>query len=105
MKAPMDREAPADYMEVVRQAPVVRGLGAKLDGIIQHIKHIKETSNGKCVVFSQWSEVLGLLATGLEKNQIGFVHFGKSRREDSVVKFREDPAINVILLHARSHSR
>jgi E3 ubiquitin-protein ligase SHPRH len=83
---------------------IIEGQGAKLDSIIRHIKYIKNASNGKCVVFSQWSKVLDMLRTGLNENQIQCIMLSSGANKASVTKFQEDPNINVILLHARSHS-
>ncbi|KAG0172397.1 hypothetical protein DFQ30_010533 [Apophysomyces sp. BC1015] len=96
--------ASSELLAQIGRCRIKEGLGAKMDSIIRHIKFIKETTNGKCVVFSQWNQVLGLLGEGLQKNQIGFVDFAKSRLTGGLLKFRDDPDTNVILLHARSHS-
>ncbi|KAG2182769.1 hypothetical protein INT44_005749, partial [Umbelopsis vinacea] len=80
--------------------------GAKLDTIIKHIKYIKKTDEeGKCVIFSQWRTVLDILAGGLRRNDIGYVEFGKAKnQQQSVLQFRNDPNISVILLNARTQS-
>ena len=80
-------------------------LGAKLDSIIRHIKYIIHSCNGKSVVFSQWKDVLNLLADGLKKNGINFVRVDNTVRDDRIKQFSEDPNIHVILLHSRSQSR
>lgn len=81
--------------------------GAKLDTIIKHIQHIIQTTgDGKCVVFSQWKTVLEILSGGLKRNNIGFVEFGRTKnQQQSVLQFRNDPDISVILLNARTQSR
>lgn len=83
---------------------IIEGQGAKLDSIIRHIKYIKNSTNGKCVVFSQWSRALDMLKNGLNENQIKFIGLSAGANKACVAKFQEDPSINVILLHARSHS-
>jgi E3 ubiquitin-protein ligase SHPRH len=81
--------------------------GAKLDTIIKHIQYIRQiTEDGKCVIFSQWRTVLDILAGGLRRNDIGYVEFGKAKnQQQSVLQFRNDPNISVILLNARTQSR
>ncbi|KAI8391090.1 SNF2 family N-terminal domain-containing protein [Radiomyces spectabilis] len=96
---------PSDVMRKIETCNIKEGLGAKLDAIVRHIKYIKETTNGKCVVFSQWSAVLRLLASGLETNDISAVNFTSTRQQEGLQAFREDPNVNVLLLHARSHAR
>ncbi|KAF7730796.1 hypothetical protein EC973_001314 [Apophysomyces ossiformis] len=103
-QALLNDTAPNELLAQIGKCRIKEGLGAKMDSIVRHIKFIKETTNGKCVVFSQWSQVLNLLAESLQKNGIGFVDFAKSRLSGGLTKFREDPETNVILLHARSHS-
>ncbi|KAI8141209.1 SNF2 family N-terminal domain-containing protein [Fennellomyces sp. T-0311] len=99
-----DQEISTKLMEQIDRCEIVEGLGAKLDSIIRHIKYIIATSNGKSVVFSQWKDVLNLIADGLTKNGINFVRVDKTVRDDRIKQFREDPDIHVILLHARSQS-
>ncbi|CAO3587752.1 unnamed protein product [Absidia cylindrospora] len=93
-----------DTLRQIEQVPIKEGLGAKLDSVIRHIKYIQQTNNGKCLVFSQWNRLLGLLANGLKSNSIGYVDLIAGKQDDSIVRFRSDPSINVMLLHSRSHS-
>ncbi|CAO3623403.1 unnamed protein product [Cunninghamella echinulata] len=88
----------------IKNVVIKEGLGAKLDSIIKHIKYIQMKNNGKCIVFSQWNRVLGLLSSGLKKNNIEFVDIASGRKDDDIIRFKQDPSINVILLHARSQS-
>lgn len=62
-------------------------------------------NNGKCVVFSQWKNVLSLLSNGLAKNNIKFVDIATGSKDKDIIQFKNDPSINVILLHARTQSR
>lgn len=91
-------------IDKINTQSIEKGQGAKLDSIIRHIKYIKSSSNGKCVVFSQWTRVLDLLKIGLDKNGIQSISLSGGVNKTSVAKFQEDPNINVILLHARSQS-
>ncbi|CAO3663847.1 unnamed protein product [Umbelopsis ramanniana] len=97
---------PASTFSNILSMPIKGGLGAKLDTIIKHIKYIKQTDEeGKCVIFSQWRTVLDILAGGLRRNNIGYVEFGKAKnQQQSVLQFRNDPNISVILLNARTQS-
>jgi SNF2 family DNA or RNA helicase len=93
-----------DLIERINTQSITEGQGAKLDSIIRHIKYIKTSSNGKCVVFSQWSKVLDMLKAGLTTNGIQCVTLSGGVNKSNVSKFQNDPNINVILLHARSQS-
>ncbi|KAG2220208.1 hypothetical protein INT45_002800 [Circinella minor] len=100
----VDREIPNELLNQINQYAIEEGLGAKLDSIIRHIKYIIHSSNGKSVVFSQWKDVLNLLADGLKKNGINFVKVDNTVRDDRIKQFSDDPSIHVILLHSRSQS-
>ncbi|KAI8089837.1 SNF2 family N-terminal domain-containing protein [Halteromyces radiatus] len=93
-----------DTLEDIRKVSIEEGLGAKLDSVIRHIKYLQQTTNGKCLVFSQWNRILGLLSEGLKRNNIGFVNIASGPKDDDIVRFKEDETINVMLLHARSQS-
>ncbi|CAO3645911.1 unnamed protein product [Cunninghamella blakesleeana] len=88
----------------IKEVIIHEGLGAKLDSIVKHIKYIKMKNNGKCIVFSQWKNVLNLLSSGLTKNDIRFVDIVTSNKDKEILAFKNDPSINVILLHARTQS-
>jgi E3 ubiquitin-protein ligase SHPRH len=81
--------------------------GAKLDTLLKHIQYmIENDKEAKCVVFSQWRTVLDIVSGGLRRNNIGYVEFGKAKnQQQSVLEFRSDPNIHVILLNARTQSR
>ncbi|KAI8971976.1 SNF2 family N-terminal domain-containing protein [Mycotypha africana] len=93
-------------IQKIGRQKIVEGQGAKLDSILRHIKYIKVTTQGKCVVFSQWTKVLEMLSLGLKRNGIKYVQLnsGSSTNKNTVTKFQNDPDISVILLHARSQS-
>ncbi|KAI9255053.1 SNF2 family N-terminal domain-containing protein [Phascolomyces articulosus] len=100
----VDKEISNELLGRISQCAIEEGLGAKLDSIIRHIKYIISSSNGKSVVFSQWGDVLNLIADGLKKNNINFVRVDNTVRDDRIKQFSEDPNIHVILLHSRSQS-
>ncbi|KAL7316270.1 hypothetical protein PS15m_005389 [Mucor circinelloides] len=95
-------------IQEIKKQQISSSQGAKIDSIIRHIKYIKEKSNGKCVVFSQWTKVLTMLKTGLQANGIQCTNIdagaGSAASKNKVAKFQQDPNMNVILLHARSQS-
>lgn len=93
-----------ELIQRINTQTIIPGQGAKLDSIIRHIKFIKNDTNGKCVVFSQWSKVLDMLRTGLNENGIKCITLSSGANKSTVTKFQDDATINVILLHARSQS-
>ncbi|KAI7887884.1 SNF2 family N-terminal domain-containing protein [Mucor mucedo] len=99
------REQLNTLIQNINTVNIIPGQGAKLDSIIRHIKFIKNESNGKCVVFSQWVQVLEMLNKGLNINGVKCVTLNKgANNSDIVSSFQKDENINVILLHARSQS-
>ncbi|KAI9313069.1 SNF2 family N-terminal domain-containing protein [Dichotomocladium elegans] len=88
----------------INEEQIVGGLGSKLDSIIRHIKYIIRNTGGKSVVFSQWKDVLHLIAGGLKKNKIESIQLDGVVRDDRIRRFRDDPNTHVLLLHARSQS-
>ncbi len=59
------------------------------------------------LVFSQWASQLQIVAHALTENEIEFLSFdsGKGKKRwDAALKFREDPRVNVFLLHGKSQS-
>ncbi|KAI7898240.1 SNF2 family N-terminal domain-containing protein [Cokeromyces recurvatus] len=102
-----DDERLKQLINEINKQQIVEGEGQKIDSIIRHIKHIKMTKNGKCVIFSQWAKALDMLKEGLKKNNINFIMVqsgAPSANKKNISKFQEDPNVNVILLHARSQS-
>lgn len=92
-------------IQKINTVNIIPGQGAKLDSIIRHIKFIKNETNGKCVVFSQWTKVLEMLKRGLNENKIKCVTLNGGANNSAIVSsFQKDKNINVILLHAKSQS-
>ncbi|KAG1454170.1 hypothetical protein G6F56_007389 [Rhizopus delemar] len=78
--------------------------GAKLDSIIRHIQYIKQTTHGKCIVFSQFPKVIEMLKKGLQKNKINCITLSNNSKKADVTRFQTDRNLTVILLHSKSHS-
>jgi len=96
-------------LPLIQTQPLRGSYGTKLDAIIRHLKYIQATnsnSNSKCIIFSQWEQVLDFLSLGLKENQIGFVKLGGSKKEKAkaVLQFRTDPTVQVFMLHTKSQS-
>ncbi|KAI9139237.1 SNF2 family N-terminal domain-containing protein [Paraphysoderma sedebokerense] len=76
--------------------------GAKIDSIVRHLKYLDvHEPNVQSIVFSQWDQVLDIVKTACERNKIGCIKFNGG---PSVMKFKTDLSIKVILLNASSQS-
>ncbi|KAJ3118147.1 hypothetical protein HDU96_003676 [Phlyctochytrium bullatum] len=80
--------------------------GTKVDTIVKHLLYIRTHEPGaKSLVFSQWDQVLEILAAAFRANNIGYVQMeGGKKAHDAVKRFREDDAVEVFMLHAKSQS-
>ncbi|KAJ3414351.1 hypothetical protein HDV05_006719, partial [Chytridiales sp. JEL 0842] len=102
-----------DAEEIIRQLLPVKidgSFGTKVDFIVKHVLMILSSdSQAKCLIFSQWDQVLDIVALGLDKNDIGFVKLEgggarKRKREDAVRAFKEKTTVKVFILNAKSQS-
>ncbi|ORY49442.1 hypothetical protein BCR33DRAFT_763220 [Rhizoclosmatium globosum] len=82
--------------------------GTKADFLLRHLLHIFTTEpTAKCILFSQWEQVLSVIGTGCDKNSIGYVKMdtgGNKKKVDAVTKFRIDPNIKLFMLNSKSQS-
>ncbi|KAG0366215.1 hypothetical protein BGZ54_005672 [Gamsiella multidivaricata] len=91
--------------EVIRRVTVQDGYGSKIDSIVRHIAFlVREDPNTKCLVFSQWANLLKLLGNSLRDNQIGFVKLDGASVKAAVKQFKESRDKHVFMLHAKSQS-
>lgn len=91
--------------EAIRRTTIRDGYGSKIDSIVRHISFlIEDDPNVKCLVFSQWSDVLGLVGQSLDLNNIGHVKLDGASVKSAVKKFNEDKDKRVFMLHAKSQS-
>ncbi|KAI9335519.1 SNF2 family N-terminal domain-containing protein, partial [Obelidium mucronatum] len=103
-------------MEVATQARISSlkldsrdSFGTKTDFILRHLLHIITTEpTAKCLLFSQWDQVLNIVAMGCVKNGIGFVKMSDAgrgkKKTDPVQKFLQDPDMKLFMLNAKSQS-
>lgn len=74
----------------------------KVDTLVRHLLWIRQTDPGaKSIVFSQYKDFLDVLATAFRRFRIGFASIDS---HGGTTRFKEDPAVEVFLLHARAHS-
>ncbi|TGO16336.1 hypothetical protein BTUL_0029g00260 [Botrytis tulipae] len=76
--------------------------GTKIDTLARHILYLRESDPcSKSIVFSQFTEFLPVLASAFDAFRIGHSSID---RPNGVEKFKNDPGIEVFLLHSRAHS-
>ncbi len=77
--------------------------GAKLELVQQQIQEVVEKGH-KVLVFSQFTSLLDLCKTELEKQGIVYEYLtGRTRkREEKVKRFQEDPAVSVFLISLKA---
>ncbi|KAF9351244.1 hypothetical protein BGX26_010713 [Mortierella sp. AD094] len=91
--------------ETIRRMPIEDGYGSKIDSIARHISYlVREDPETKCLVFSQWNNLLQLLSESLTKNRIGFVKLAGASVKTAVKQFKENQDKHVFMLHAKSQS-
>lgn len=74
----------------------------KVDNLARHLIWLRENDPGaKSIVFSQYTDFLSVLGLAFRRHGIGFTSFDKP---NGTTDFKEDPSIEVFLLHARAHS-
>ncbi|KAG0212392.1 hypothetical protein BGX28_006361 [Mortierella sp. GBA30] len=91
--------------EAIRRFVIQDGYGSKIDSIVRHIAYlVREDPETKCLVFSQWSNLLKLVGESLSNNRIGFVKLDGSSIKTAVKQFKADRDKHVFMLHAKSQS-
>jgi len=82
--------------------------GTKIAAVVIYLRMIiEENSDAKCILFSEWNDVLEIVSRALEESNIVFIRTEQKRGksfETVLEKFRTDPNIRVILLPVRSGS-
>ena len=74
----------------------------KVSNLLRHILWLREHDPGaKAVVFSQYKDFLDVVASAFSHYRIGYTSFDKAK---GISSFRDDPGVEVFLLHARAHS-
>ncbi|KAF9155509.1 hypothetical protein BG015_009590 [Linnemannia schmuckeri] len=91
--------------EAIRRTTIRDGYGSKIDSIVRHISYLVQNDpNVKCLVFSQWSDVLGLVGLSLDLNNIGHVKLDGASVKSAVKEFNDNKDKRVFMLHAKSQS-
>ncbi|APA09728.1 hypothetical protein sscle_05g044980 [Sclerotinia sclerotiorum 1980 UF-70] len=84
------------------ELPGNNSFGTKIDTLARHILYLRESDPGsKSIVFSQFAEFLPILARAFRVFRIGHASIDKP---NGIEIFKNDPNIEVFLLHSRAHS-
>ncbi|KFG85264.1 putative SNF2 family helicase/ATPase [Metarhizium anisopliae] len=74
----------------------------KVDTLVRHLLWLRESDPGaKSIVFSQYRDFLHILRNAFRRFRIGHASIDDV---NGIANFKEDPATEVFLLHARAHS-
>lgn len=74
----------------------------KVDNLVRHLLWLRDSDPGaKSIIFSQYADFLNVLKLAFKRYRIGFTSFDKY---NGTTEFKEDPAVECFLLHARAHA-
>ncbi|KAH8804632.1 putative SNF2 family helicase/ATPase [Xylogone sp. PMI_703] len=74
----------------------------KIDTLARHLIWLRESDPGsKSIIFSQFKDFLDVLGRAFQTFRINYTSIDKPR---GIEMFKQDPAIECFLLHARAHS-
>ncbi|KAL6881549.1 SNF2 family N-terminal domain-containing protein [Trichoderma novae-zelandiae] len=74
----------------------------KVDTLVRHLMWLRESDPGaKSIVFSQYKDFLNILRNAFSRFRIGHASIDDA---DGIARFKDDPAVECFLLHARAHS-
>ncbi|ORZ06330.1 SNF2 family N-terminal domain-domain-containing protein [Lobosporangium transversale] len=91
--------------DAIRHLSVEDGYGSKIDSIVRHIAYlVREDPGTKCLVFSQWKNLLDIIGESLDRNRIGYVRLDGPSMKTAVKQFKESMDNHVFMLHAKSQS-
>lgn len=108
MDANLDVEQFVSFWNFVQGDSLRDSFGTKISSIVIYLKMIlQHDSDAKCIVFSEWNDVLEIVSRALQKIDVTFIRTEQRRGknfETVLRKFRMDSAIRVLLLPVRSGS-
>ncbi|KAK9471884.1 SNF2 family N-terminal domain-containing protein [Dipodascopsis tothii] len=87
-------------LDTIRSIDLLGSYGSKIDMIVRHTLWLREQNPSvQIVLFSQWTEFLGLLAMALTRHSVRHASIDKN-----MDAFKSDSDIACFLLHAKSQS-
>ena len=81
----------------VRCSPLGSSWGTKVTAIVEQVQALPATD--KCLIFSQWDDMLSLIGRALSENQIDFRRLqGVAKLDAALHGFRQDVNVRALLL-------
>lgn len=88
-----------DTQQLMTKQPVTSAFGTKIDHVIKYIKMLTHLKPGtQIVIFSQWTEILTLLASALNENKIAYAE------PKTLMTFLQSEDVTCFLLNAKFQS-
>lgn len=83
-----------------RSVTVVGSWGTKIESVVRRLKWlISQDESVKCLVFSEWDDVLGVVEKAIATNKINSIRGASGMKfGDAVERFKTTPECNVLLL-------
>eukprot|EP01117_Protostelium_nocturnum_P016721 TRINITY_DN6684_c0_g1_i4.p1 TRINITY_DN6684_c0_g1~~TRINITY_DN6684_c0_g1_i4.p1 ORF type:complete len:1574 (+),score=500.65 TRINITY_DN6684_c0_g1_i4:183-4904(+) len=89
----------AEVKEMINNEPLKGSFGTKIEGVVRHILSLRrKDALIKILVFSEWNEVLEIIASALKENEISFIQIKGKNKFDSKLKEFKEKNTNVLLL-------
>ncbi|KAL2003459.1 hypothetical protein VTN02DRAFT_3770 [Thermoascus thermophilus] len=89
-------------LKAIKNIDIDGSFGTKIDTLARHILWLRQHDPGaKSIVFSQYKDFLGVLASAFAHFRIGFSSVDSKK---GIEKFKSDPSVECFLLHAKAHS-
>lgn len=90
----------APVAQPVSQTPVRGSYGTKIEAIVRTLLDINSANPlAKSIVFSEWSEVLRIIANALDENNVPYMEMkSKKEFERAIATFKHSPAVRVLLM-------
>lgn len=88
-------------LRAIRNIDLDSSFGTKVDTLCRHLIWLRENDPGaKSIVFSQYKNFLGVLATAFKRFNIGFSSVDS---KDGIEKFKKNPSVRILLLSSHPH--
>jgi len=82
-------------------------LGSKVNAVVREVLILERREPAaKCIIFSQWEEVLQIIEHGLAENDVSYVRIqGRVKYDQNLTMFRRDPSVRVLLMPLKSGAK
>jgi len=96
-------EKPEEQEQAIQINELTLASSSKVNTLIKHLLTLQfHEPSAKCLVYSQWSSMLNIVANQLEQNGINYVRLDGSinqvKRQEAIERFRKDDSVKVFLI-------